>query len=461
MSSRPSSEPTFHADDAPAPGPVAPVPPERFVLGREIGRGAMGRVVEAVDRQFDRTVAVKLLLGTSAAARARFETEAVVTGQLEHPGIPSVYARGVLPDGTPFYAMRLAPGLPLHAALAESATMEERLRFLPALVQVAQAVGYAHERGVVHRDLKPENVLVGPFGQAFLLDWGIAKVRGRTADGGSAVALATAGTPTLDGSVLGTPAYMAPEQARGDLSAIDARTDVFALGAILYHLLSGRSPYRGPTAGDTLQAALQGQVEPLGVVARTAPPGLVAICERAMAPAPADRYADAGALARVLDGFVSSAVLARTTDRVDRFAQLASVGGLLLVLGTALLAWAAVPTLYEQGPASLLSLALAALGLSLSGLEWRTAGRYRLDGLSLVFAVCTSLVGLTGATLGIGNVLQFVLAAPRDDAAAVLVRGAWEAGGNLPGSAALTALQLVVWALVRRSHAAPGPRPGA
>lgn len=220
----------------PAAAPPTPVPPgsERYELLSLVGEGGMGRVVSARDRQFDRLVAVKELSGAgfSNEALRRFSTEAVVTGNLEHPGIAPVFERGVR-DGTPYYVMRLVRGRTLMQAIASTSSLDERLALLPAVVRVAHTLGFAHERGVVHRDVKPENVILGTHGETLLLDWGIAKVRGLTSsdptDGPTSV-----GTQTQMGTVMGTPMYMAPEQARGDTDAIDERTDVFALGAMLY-----------------------------------------------------------------------------------------------------------------------------------------------------------------------------------------------------------------------------------
>src|SRR3974390_615240 len=161
------------------PGAVGAGGP-RFVTSRVLGEGGMGRVHEALDRQFSRSVALKELRAdrVSEAARERFATEALVTGNLEHPGVPPVYERGLLPDGSPYYAMRLVRGRTLHDAIEQSHDLQVRLRLVGVVSKIAHTLAFAHERGVVHRDLKPENIILGKHGEAIVLDWGIAKVRG-------------------------------------------------------------------------------------------------------------------------------------------------------------------------------------------------------------------------------------------------------------------------------------------
>lgn len=440
-------------------GAAKPVGAARYELGRELGRGGMGRVVEAQDRQFDRPVAVKLLLGQGTQARARFEAEARVTAQLDHPAIPGVHELGKLDDGTPFYAMHLARGRTLEAALVEAPTLEDRLRHLPVLIQVAQALAAAHEVGVVHRDVKPQNVIVGSHGRAFLLDWGIAKVRsaiGAPGTGGGGSATVEDGTTraahTLQGSVMGTPAYMAPEQARGDVDRIDARTDVFALGAILYHLLTGRCPYPADTAAQALVAAVETRWEPLERAAPTAPPGLSQICARAMAPDPADRFRDAGDMAAALECFLSTAVMSQPDSRVERFATATTIVASLLVLGLSTAVWASAPGFREQGGLAWAYVSMSGMGVALAAVDWRTAGRYRLTPLILVFAMLTLLFGISATTLGVGVVLAAAqtLEGQPEVVVKVLLMGVWEALGCLPTSAALAAIQLLAWGVLRR-----------
>ncbi len=279
----------------------------RYALGDELGRGGVGVVVCAEDRLMGRVVAIKTLhahgdgLGT-----ARFVTEARTTAQLDHPNIVPVHDFGQLGDGRPCFTMRRVRGRSLEAVLAEvkagAPTALSRYRLLQILEQVCMAVDYAHSKGVVHRDLKPANIMVGDFGEVLVMDWGIAKVAGQSLvdeRGERPVSLDERGSSsTLQGSIVGTPGYMPPEQARGDTDQVDARSDVWALGALLYELLSGHRPFEARTALAVLMQTLQDTVVPPSQRApdRAVPPDLEEICLRALAPQPGDRYPSARAL---------------------------------------------------------------------------------------------------------------------------------------------------------------------
>jgi serine/threonine protein kinase/Flp pilus assembly protein TadD len=305
--------------------PPAAAPPGYELLG-EVGRGGMGVVYRAKDLSLDRDVAVKLLAGRygpdSAAAR-RFTDEARITAQLQHPGIPAVHQVGMLPDGRPFIAMKLIKGRTLDELLADRTdSAADRGRFLAIFEQVCQAVGYAHAHKVVHRDLKPHNVMVGHFGEVQVMDWGLAKVltgREHPRPGGDADETAAAtdirslresdGSFTQAGSVLGTPAFMSPEQALGAVGKVDARSDVFGLGAVLAVILTGLPPFAASSAETTRIRAAQGKVEECfaRLEACGADPGLVALCERCLAPDPAARPADAGEVAWAVAGLRQAA----------------------------------------------------------------------------------------------------------------------------------------------------------
>jgi len=292
------------------------------VLGH-LGRGGMGTVERVRDRMLHRVVARKVLhAALPVGARERFLEEARTTAQLQHPGIVPVHDMGEEPDGRVWFTMKEVQGETFrsvirreHAASRSGAV--DRSASLRRLVStfdtVCQAVGYAHARGVVHRDLKPTNVMVGKHGEVLALDWGIAKVLG--VEGAVAPAskpLRTgrrSGQETAVGPVLGTPAFLSPEQARGE--QIDARSDVYGLGAVLYEMLTGAAPYRGDTpsvlaallAG--LPASLRG---PTGAEVHSTfgvdVTELVEVCERAMARSASDRYADGAAVGAAVQSWL-------------------------------------------------------------------------------------------------------------------------------------------------------------
>jgi len=365
------------AGENPIAAPTIPTGSARFTNQSVLGEGGMGKVHVALDHQFGREVALKEL-GDGAASEEgarRFVIEALVTANLEHPGIPAVYERGMR-DGRPFYAMRKIEGRPLSEAMQGLRTLPERLAMLPVLAQVANTLGFAHARGVVHRDVKPDNVLLAAHGAVVVVDWGIAKVKG-VADGGSAISgqANEVVQGTLHGSVLGTPAYMAPEQARGDVEAIDARTDVFALGAMLYQLLSGRAPFQGDTSMAMLAAALTGERPAIRDVAKDAPEGLHVIVDKAMARAPEDRYPNADAFAQAIGAFMIEAVTKKPSFAARAIIGVAT-GVALVALAIATVATiATMPGFEMQGPASYLYTLVALAGFTLTGVEWRTRGR--------------------------------------------------------------------------------------
>jgi len=327
---------------APASGSLPPLPivdDAHYKPEREIARGGMGRIVAADDQRLGRRVALKELLEPAGDQLTRFQREALITARLQHPGIVPVYEAGRWPTGEPFFAMKLVSGRPLDRVIADARTLAERLALLPRIAAAADAIAYAHSQRVVHRDLKPGNVLIGDFGETVVIDWGLAKdldagdspesanrVPGKRASGERRPRTAEASTPatlTVAGAVMGTPAYMAPEQARGE--PVDERADVFALGAMLYHLLAGVPPYNARTATEVIAAAALGRVVPLAEREAGAPDDLVAIVERAMAPLPVERYPHAGELAdelrRFLTGQLVSAHRYTPLQRVMRFVR--------------------------------------------------------------------------------------------------------------------------------------------
>lgn len=295
------------APRAPAsPAPRAPTDdPERYELVGEHARGGLGRVVRAIDKRLGRTVAVKELLRHNESNEARFMREALITARLQHPGIVPVHEAGRWPSGDPYYVMKLVEGRTLKELIAERAPMRDRLSLLPHVIAVADAVGYAHSEGVIHRDVKPSNIIVGAFGETIVVDWGLARDCRRDVPEldepnlGDHVSPSGSGpVSTVSGKVVGTPAYMSPEQARGDL--VDERADVYAIGAVLYELLAGAPPHVDTTPQATLDRVLAGPPLPLTSAVPQVPGELGTIVAKAMARDPDARYPNATALAEDL-----------------------------------------------------------------------------------------------------------------------------------------------------------------
>jgi tetratricopeptide (TPR) repeat protein len=314
--------PPARADDAP------PELPGYEPLGR-IGAGGMGVVWRVRDLQFGRRLAVKVMKSWAYASPGlieRFVGEARVCGQLAHPYIVPVHAMGRLPDGRPYYAMKLVEGRTLAALLEGGpAPAERRMGLVQVFGQVCQAVAYAHGQGVIHRDLKPDNVMVGAHGEVQLMDWGLAKVLGEARSGEAPAAGPTDedAARTHAGSVLGTPAYMPPEQARGEVAAVDQRSDVFSLGAILCEILSGQPPYADADVKTALRRA--GEADLGAALARLrgcgADPELVGLAERCLAPQKAGRPADAGEVAAAVAAYVSGVEERLQQERLRRERQ--------------------------------------------------------------------------------------------------------------------------------------------
>lgn len=344
--------------------------PGRYAHLGEYSRGGMGRILLVHDQTIGRQVALKELfpeseaggeessVQRSAAMVARFLREAQLTGQLEHPSIVPVYEMGQRDDGTLYYTMKLVRGKTLYDALSEKNSPGERLKLLPHVVDLCQAIAYAHSRGVIHRDLKPRNVMIGEFGETVVIDWGLAKAQSGDHDTECAgadstmtegvQALVNTASPyhTMDGTVLGTAAYMSPEQASGDVESVDERSDVYSLGAVLYEVLTGRPPFTGMTAIDVLDKVVHERPAPVLKVERRVPPRLAAICERAMARAPAKRYASARELADDIQAFISGQVFREREARLSFVAAFYIFSAAFLAAGAALLAyqyWEVIP----------------------------------------------------------------------------------------------------------------------
>jgi formylglycine-generating enzyme required for sulfatase activity/serine/threonine protein kinase len=320
----------------------------RYKLEGEVARGGMGAILKVWDEDLRRHLAMKILKGTGAPSTAgvqppadpkqlaRFLEEAQVTGQLDHPGIVPVHELGLDSGGRVYFTMKLVKGRDLKQIFDLVFAGNEgwnETRALGVILKVCEAMAYAHAKGVIHRDLKPANVMVGSFGEVFVMDWGLARVIGTkdTHDIRIRPEFATAlssvkserrdereelpDSPivTMDGDVVGTPSYMPLEQARGDIEKLSARSDVYAVGAMLYHLLSRGAPYveagTRVTSHTVLAMVLRSPPTPLSSLRADLPAELVAICEKAMARDASARYADTLALAEDLRAYLEHRVV--------------------------------------------------------------------------------------------------------------------------------------------------------
>jgi serine/threonine protein kinase len=271
---------------------------DTYELRGEHARGGRGRVLRAFDRRFGRMVAIKELLGGVGDNPRRFLREVQLAARLQHPGVVPIYDVGRWSDGAPYYVMKLVEGRTLKALIEDAKTLEDRLALLPKALSVIETMSYVHSQGIIHRDLKPSNVMVGRFGETVIVDWGLAKEIGVQEELPSATMLSAPDDETVDGAVLGTPAYMPPEQARGEQA--DERADVYALGSLLYHLVAGVPPYRGDTPNDVLCQLLAGPPAGLWLREPSAPRDLIRVIDRAMSRKTASRYASTTELAVAL-----------------------------------------------------------------------------------------------------------------------------------------------------------------
>jgi serine/threonine-protein kinase len=317
------------SDDAPPPAePRAAVAVDigestsqgtRFRILRPHARGGLGEVFVAEDSELHREVALKQMQAQHAdneRTRARFVLEAEITGGLEHPSIVPVYGLGTYADGRPFYAMRFVRGESFREAIAAYHAASKRTnsaartlafrKLLGRFVNICDAIAYAHSRGVLHRDLKPDNVMLGKYGETLVVDWGLAKAIGKRETlatephtdehlldpiSGEEVA------ETRMGTAIGTPGYLSPEQATGRIDELGAATDIYSLGATLYYLIVNRPPVTGNDLQTVLQRTERGEINPLRQRGARVPRGLQAICLKALATRPQDRYPTARALA--------------------------------------------------------------------------------------------------------------------------------------------------------------------
>ena len=290
--------------------------PGRYEIMEELARGGSGRILVVFDRHVGRKIAMKELLSDISKApsqdddpqvtaiRNRFLREARVTGRLEHPSIVPVYEIGQHPDGSFYYTMRLVKGTTLLSAIKKCRSVFDRLELLPHFYHVCNAVAYAHSKGVINRDLKPSNVMIGEFGETVVLDWGLAKIKGsdetvfvRHDDEGVG--------KTVVGQAIGTPSYMPPEQAEGNIGEIDEISDIYSLGAILYQILTGKTPFSGRTTDEIIRKVLNENVESAVQKDKDIPPELAAIAEKALSKSKDERYTSVGEMIDDLSAYMS------------------------------------------------------------------------------------------------------------------------------------------------------------
>jgi eukaryotic-like serine/threonine-protein kinase len=349
----------------------------RYQLHGEIARGGMGAIIKGRDIDLGRDLAIKVLLGShkdNPLVIQRFVEEAQIGGQLQHPGIAPVYELGQFADKRPFFSMKLVKGQTLAAILNErKSCSDDRGKLLGIFEQICQTMAYAHSRSVIHRDLKPANIMVGAFGEVQVMDWGLAKVLRadgvadenprdkqnhdsviqtlRTGVGDTAsMGVDSANSDTQMGIVMGTPAYMPPEQALGEIDTLDRRADVFGLGAILCEILTGQPPYVNNNGKHVYRLASLGKVDDCFARLSACDAGeeLIALSKHCLAPEPNDRPRDAGELASTISGYLQSVEtklrekeLERATqsaradeERKRRRVQVALAGTLLLLVMT-------------------------------------------------------------------------------------------------------------------------------
>jgi hypothetical protein len=336
--------PIGHAPGAPDHDPLPEVSARRYRVADEVGRGGLGRVLRAHDAFLGRAVAIKEILVDDEHARRRFVREVMITARLQHPSIVPVYEAGRWANQAPFYAMKLVAGRPLSELIAAARSFDERLGLVPAVLAVADAIAYAHGERIIHRDLKPHNVLIGAHGETVVIDWGLAKdlaIDDRDAPAAGPTRDAPA-DQTAAGAMLGTPAYMAPEQALG--KTVDERADVYALGAILYHVVAGTGPHHGDNAFEVIGRAAQGDIVPVTAREPRVAGPLAAIIGKAMALDPAARYPSAQGLADDLRRFTTDQLVAAyrytVAQRLGRWLRRHRAAVIAIALLATFAAWA-------------------------------------------------------------------------------------------------------------------------
>lgn len=381
----------------PAQMPDHPGPQDRYEFRGAVAEGGMGKILRVWDRSLRRYVAMKVIGGSGSSDRARpsspsasfvrrFVEEAQISGQLEHPGVVPVHELALDEEGEVFFTMRLIQGITFKEAIKKVHDGMDGwtlTRALSRLLRVCETMAFAHTRGVVHRDLKPANIMLGDYGETYVMDWGLVKIlgqpdrhdrrageneRGRPSSIEPGSRCEEADSPagrakTRQGEVIGTPVYMPPEQAGGDQATVGLQADVYAVGAVMYHLLSGHPPFvpreTRLSAQEVIDRVLEGPPKSLSNIVRGAPEELIAICEKAMARDIEDRYPDMGAMAEDVRAYLEQRVVqAHRTGAVPEFRK-----------------WVARNKVLVSGlAATIMALTLGLVG-TLVGLRQATVGR--------------------------------------------------------------------------------------
>ena len=317
----------------------------RFLLEDELGCGGMGRIYQARDPELRRTVAIKVLLDPKEVKRAtlaRFVSEAQITSQLDHPNIIPIHEIGATEDGEVYFVMKKVEGRTLSKILADVRGGDEewtQYRLLNVFIKICDALAYAHDRGVLHRDLKPDNIMLGRFGEVLVMDWGVARlITDKTEEvedhGSIEIAIKN---KTVDGTSVGTPGYMSPEQAKGQLDRLGPSSDVWSLGAILYEMLALRQAYEADDSFSLMMKALKPPVPP----STRSPemkthPEIEAVCLKALQPEPSQRYPSAVELGRAVEDYLEG------SKRREKQAQKARLRRRITVAGLSILALVAL-----------------------------------------------------------------------------------------------------------------------